>query len=212
MMLSVFISLSEGDEYKLCIRCRANTRYELIAAYLRSTCQDLSNLVLVELDNRSPLRRYLSNSKEYIRTYYTVDASPGSTSENGSRCEDITHLTFRDSSIDVIISSDVLEHVPNLSKAFQETYRVLKPGGFHLFTVPVCSKTEKRAEIVNSELIHIKEPVYHSDPLNPDGILAFWDCGPDLGEIFSTDDLKITIVDGPLGKDRRILWKAEKIV
>jgi ubiquinone/menaquinone biosynthesis C-methylase UbiE len=38
-------------------------------------------------------------------------------------------LPFEDSSIDVIVSTDVFEHVQNLEKVLDECHRVLKPGG-----------------------------------------------------------------------------------
>ena len=41
-----------------------------------------------------------------------------------------------DNSIDMAISSHVLEHVPNDLKAINETYRILKKGGQFLFITP----------------------------------------------------------------------------
>jgi ubiquinone/menaquinone biosynthesis C-methylase UbiE len=46
-------------------------------------------------------------------------------------------LPFEDSSIDMVFSSHVLEHIPNQQKALEEIYRVLKPGGYHVCIVPV---------------------------------------------------------------------------
>lgn len=42
---------------------------------------------------------------------------------------DIENLPFKDNSIDYIINSAVLEHVPYPAKAIAEIHRVLKPGG-----------------------------------------------------------------------------------
>lgn len=208
--LSLIVSLSEGEELKLCIRCRASLRYELLADYLRETCPDLGRLDVVELDPASPLRRYLSGAKSYVRTYYSNADTKGACRQDGARCEDITRLTFADNGLNLLISGDVLEHVPEPAAAFRETYRVLRPGGFHLFTVPTIDKTVRRAEIVNGEIRHLLPPEYHSDPLNPQGIIAFWTFGMDLGSLFSFDGLSISVVAGPSGKDRRVVWKAEK--
>ena len=41
-------------------------------------------------------------------------------------------MSFADSSIDIIIHSDTLEHVPDSKTALKESKRVLKLGG-HLF-------------------------------------------------------------------------------
>ncbi|WP_262249407.1 class I SAM-dependent methyltransferase [Parapedobacter soli] len=45
-------------------------------------------------------------------------------------------LPFGDESFDSIFSSEVFEHVFNLSQILDELYRVLKPGGHMLITVP----------------------------------------------------------------------------
>jgi SAM-dependent methyltransferase len=207
---SFIISFSEGEEAKLCMRCRANFRYELLARHLRKEARDLSRLTVLELDPNSALRPLLTQSGEYIRTYYSPTDRKGTLKPDGERCEDITQLTFPDESLDVIVSSDVLEHVPDIQAAFRETYRVLKPGGYHLFTVPPREKTRKRAEIVQGEVRFLTEPDYHSDPLDPKGILAFWDFGPDAVSLFNGSGLSTSVVEGPEGKDRRIVWKAVK--
>lgn len=49
---------------------------------------------------------------------------------------DIHALPFPDNSIDAIICISVLEHVENPIKAFEEMYRVLKPGGYCFIYVP----------------------------------------------------------------------------
>jgi len=209
---SLFISLSEGEEVKLCIWCRANLRYEMLAEYLRLICPDLRNLTVLEIGPSSPLSPLLANSNKYIPTYFSPIDKPGSIRYDGVQCEDITKLTLEDNSIDIIISSDVLEHVPDIKAAFRETKRVLRQGGFHLFTVPPRDKTIKRAEINDKgKICHLTEPDYHSDPLNPKGILAFWDFGVDAIQLFAMEGLEITIVSGPKGKDQRIVWKALKI-
>jgi ubiquinone/menaquinone biosynthesis C-methylase UbiE len=41
-------------------------------------------------------------------------------------------ITFEDNQYDVILCNHVLEHIPDDTKAMQELYRVLKPGGMVL--------------------------------------------------------------------------------
>lgn len=203
-------SFSEGEELKICVRCRANLRYEMLAKYLRSANLDWKNLTVLELDSRSPLRSLLSQASTYYRSFYSNSETLGSVRPDGVRCEDITQLTFKPNSLDLIVSSDVLKHVPDPHAAFDECYRVLKPGGFHLFTVPPRVITKKRAEIVAGTIHHWTEPDYHSDPLNPQGILAFWDYGPDAATMFGASGLRVSIVAGPMGRDQRLIWRAEK--
>jgi SAM-dependent methyltransferase len=182
----------------------------MLASYLRSSGVDWKTAAVLELDHRSPLRPLLSEAKSYYRSYYSSADSLGSVRPDGARCEDITQLTFAANSLNLIVSSDVLEHVPDIQSAFRESYRVLKPGGFHLFTVPTRSATRKRAEIIDGKIRFLMEPDYHSDPLNPHGILAFWDYGLDAGELFGGSGLDVSIVEGPTGKDLRVVWKAFK--
>lgn len=49
---------------------------------------------------------------------------------------DICDLPFEDNSYDVILCNHVLEHIPDDTKAMQELYRVLKPGGMGIFQIP----------------------------------------------------------------------------
>ena len=49
---------------------------------------------------------------------------------------DICHLPFEDNSYDIILCNHVLEHIPDDTKAMQELYRVLKPGGMGIFQIP----------------------------------------------------------------------------
>ena len=49
---------------------------------------------------------------------------------------DICDLPFSDNSFDVIICNHVLEHIPDDTKAMQELFRVMAPGGMGIFQVP----------------------------------------------------------------------------
>lgn len=208
--VSIIVSFSEGEERKICLRCRANLRYEMLADTIRSFGPALKEMTVLELDSRSPLRPLLSTAKVYHRSFYSSYEVPGSLDSDGARCEDITRLTLPPSSVDLIVSSDVLEHVPNIEEAFKESYRVLRPGGCHLFTVPTRPTTRRRAAVVNGEIQFLEKPDYHSDPLNPKGILAFWDFATDAAKLFSSPGLDVSIVSGPEGKDQRLVWKALK--
>ncbi|SFJ28417.1 Methyltransferase domain-containing protein [Myroides guanonis] len=53
---------------------------------------------------------------------------------------DICNLPFEDNSFDVILCNHVLEHIPNDTKAMQELYRILKPGGMGIFQIPQDTK------------------------------------------------------------------------
>ena len=49
---------------------------------------------------------------------------------------DVTKLPFADESFDIVICSEVLEHIPDHGKAIREIIRVLKPGKSLVVSVP----------------------------------------------------------------------------
>ncbi|WP_285649025.1 class I SAM-dependent methyltransferase [Allomuricauda sp. NBRC 101325] len=59
---------------------------------------------------------------------------------------DICNLPFADNSFDVILCNHVLEHIPDDTKAMQELYRVLKPGGWGIFQIPQDLKRDTTYE------------------------------------------------------------------
>src|SRR5579864_1593583 len=208
---TIFIAhKNESPECRVCLFCSANERYELLAAEIRQRYgKKLPDMDVLELDPHSPLRNLLSQARTFTRSFY----EEGCTLQrrNGAVCQDITALSFEDNSFDLIVSSEVLEHVPRLEEAFRETARVLRPGGAHLFTVPPRETTRKRAKIEQGKVRHIEPPEYHLDPLSPDGILAFWDIGPDLPKAVPSAGLDIKIARGPTEGAGRVVWIAQKV-
>ncbi len=59
---------------------------------------------------------------------------------------DICSLPFADNSFDIILCNHVLEHIPDDTKAMQELYRILKPGGWGIFQIPQDLKRETTFE------------------------------------------------------------------
>lgn len=95
-------------------------------------------------------------------------------------------MTFADRSIDVHITQDVMEHVLRPDKVFREIERTLKPGGVHVFTVPLVNKdmaSRKRVELSEAgELIYLEPPQYHGNPVDSRGSLVTMDWGFDIVE------------------------------
>ena len=50
---------------------------------------------------------------------------------------DVHKIPFEENSFDVIICNHVLEHVDDYNKVMKEFFRVMKPGGWGIFQVPV---------------------------------------------------------------------------
>jgi SAM-dependent methyltransferase len=109
----------------------------------------------------------------------------------GIRNEDVCRLTYEAGSFDLVLTSDTLEHVPELELALREIRRVLRPGGRHVFTVPLVPSRE--SSIVRARLgddgavVHLEEPRYHGRGSGPfrlvsrkGDMLVFTDPGMDL--------------------------------
>ena len=52
---------------------------------------------------------------------------------------DITAIPAPDASFDVVLCTEVLEHVPDPIAALRELVRLVKPGGYIILTAPCCS-------------------------------------------------------------------------
>jgi SAM-dependent methyltransferase len=184
----------------------------MLAEYIRKSYSSLGNMDVVELDPGSPLQPILSGAKTYRRTFYSTAVAPGTFDASGATMEDVTCLTLTANSVDLLVSSEVLEHVPDLRAAFREFHRVLRTGGTHVFTVPPQDATRQLAAIEKGQTRQLIEPPeYHGDPLGAGGILAFWHLGPDFPAMLGIKGFKFSIVMGPEGLDRRIVWCAQKV-
>ena len=118
---------------------------------------------------------------------------------HGYPCENMENLTFSDNSFDLFITQDVLEHIYDPEKAFREIARVLRPGGAHIFTVPLInksSKTERWASLGEDgkpDFLH--EPEFHGNPIDPEGSPVTMHWGYDIAEcIMSVSGLPTTII------------------
>ena len=55
----------------------------------------------------------------------------------------VDHLPFKDATFDTVLSTEVWEHVEDADKAAAETFRVLRPGGRLIITVPFLYPTHE---------------------------------------------------------------------
>lgn len=109
------------------------------------------------------------SSSHYLPTVPRGQVQP----TTGHRCEDLEALTFPDGTFDLFVTQDVLEHLFNPEKAFAEIARVLKPGGAHIFTVPLVNKarpSERWASLgKDGRIVHDRPAEYHGNPVDAKG-------------------------------------------
>lgn len=171
----------------LCKICQSTNRQRQIAftlcQYLKiSSLKEIKffkkKLIIYNTESSGPVHNQLIKYPYYIYSEYFGKKYKSGSIVNGVLNEDLNELSFNDDSIDIIISSDVFEHIPEPYKAHKEVYRVLKKNGYHIFSVPFYQNQyldETRA-IINKkgELKHFKTPIYHEDGVRPkNGILVF---------------------------------------
>jgi SAM-dependent methyltransferase len=85
------------------------------------------NIVGIGMSDWDPYADRLKEKLSYTNTFYHKEPKL-----------DVTNITSADeATLDFIISTDVYEHVcPPVSIAFENTYKMLKPGGSFIFSVP----------------------------------------------------------------------------
>lgn len=80
---------------------------------------------------------------------------------------DLQALHHADDSLDLVMSSDVFEHVRLHRVAFAEIWRALKPGGAMVFQAPFSANLTKNEVLVLSDGdsdIYLRQPEFHAGP------------------------------------------------
>lgn len=194
---AVFAPIKPGHSLRetRCSSCRASRRTRDLARVLARMATDgktrllpdaltaMADWRVFEAQATGPLHERLRGLPGYVCSEYVPEmTAPGSCTQAGLRCEDLEHLSFPDAAFDVIVTQDILEHVADPWRAFDEIWRVLAPGGRHVFTVPIHEghPTTRRVRFDKGERQDILPPVHHGDPVRKGGSLVVTDYGDDL--------------------------------
>ena len=172
-------------ERLVCPGCRLNNRLRLSAQAIGRSFPRTEAVYLTE--QVTPLAKYLSKSyRSLIGSEYLGDGlPPGAISASGTRHEDVTRLSFGKDAFDCVLSFDVLEHVPDYSRALAEFRRVLRNRGKLLLSVPFALLSEnnivRARQAADGSVEHLLPPEYHGDPVDPQrGILCYYHFGWEL--------------------------------
>ncbi|MEM7238526.1 MAG: class I SAM-dependent methyltransferase, partial [Pseudomonadota bacterium] len=161
-----YINRQQGE---LCEACGANLRQIALSdalldawgseAVLRETVARSGHVDLLDVNGAEPISSVLSGIPGYVRVNYPD--------------VDMQYLGFEDASFDAVIHSDTLEHIPNPVQALIECRRVLRPGGYLCYTVPIVvgRMTRGRAGL---------QPSYHGNPaMGQDDFVVHTEFGAD---------------------------------
>jgi len=162
----------------LCHICRSTNRQRQIA-YTLCKKIGISSLkkikgyrgTIYNTESYGNIHNQLIKNKRYISSEYFGKKYKSGEMIKGFLHQDLMNLSFKNNSIDIILSSDVFEHIPKPYSAHHEVFRILKKHGCHIFTVPFYSnqyKDNNRAFInKKNQIINLKTPIYHLDGIRP---------------------------------------------
>lgn len=172
-------------ENPVCVDCGSVPRQRALALVLADLGIDLSRARVHEASPSLGSWRFLRRRCGAFTASLWLPGVPQGARIGAFRCVDLRHQPFADGAFDLVITQDVLEHVPDPGDALREIARTLRPGGAHVFTVPRRrdEPTRARAEWRGGVLHHLAPAEYHRDPSTRAGTLVVTDWGMDLEAI-----------------------------
>ncbi len=131
---------NDWHSYIICPNCGSEVRHRLLWA----TFEHINDFSLTKLIKNKSVLHFAPEKiirlllKKFAKNYKTADYfSEGYTYDNIDYYIDISNMyDIKDEFFDCVIACDVLEHVEDDTKAIKEVYRILKNGGYSIFTVP----------------------------------------------------------------------------
>jgi SAM-dependent methyltransferase len=199
-----------------CSRCGANLRARRMAqailslypvgvppAPARSLARwvedaESRSLRVAEINRIDGLHDVLIRLPQLSSSDFHPGAEPGSIVD-GVRSEDLTRLTYADARFGVVLTSETLEHVPDLEAALREIRRVLVPGGRHIFTIPQLPRvanTFSRSVVLADGSIEDRAPrICH--PGGDVGYPVFTEFGDDLPDVLERAGFGLEVYFGP---------------
>lgn len=189
-----------------CAECRTTSRYRSLARGILRAAREVSGVAAASLAELAAARsggaaRRLRIYDTQIPFAYNTVAYPlpdllrqcpwievelsrfvpgeewGSALAPGVSNQTLEKLTYPDGHFDVVITSDVMEHVRLDERAHREIARVVRPGGVYLFTVPHFRDREStlvRVEVSDPDDPasdkFLTDPEYHGDANSAGGM------------------------------------------
>ncbi len=172
----------------LCMRCQSMPRWRGIIRTLNTQFPDWRNLAMHECGAGGlATLKFRREGRGYSGSRYLLPDVPRGQMVGDVSCQDIEALTFADESFDLVITQDVFEHVLRPDLAMAEVARVLRPGGAHVFTVPIAHgcPTLVRAVPSDAGIEYLLPAEYHGEIGNPERSLVIREWGDDIVDFIS---------------------------
>jgi SAM-dependent methyltransferase len=163
----------EGErEGMLCGNCASSSRLRAVMYWLAKVTGNDGvplhgwarnrSVTILESSARGSYPGMLDDKFDYYATEYDPAKIAGG--KQPRQFADFQNLHYGDETFDVVIASDVFEHVRDDGAGYREIFRTLKPGGRLILTVPYTHTqpfTIRRIDTTGSEDVLLMEPEYH---------------------------------------------------
>ena len=203
-------NLVQRREGEICISCGSSLRVRQLALALvywingrLKTSQDsvkglvekkkLNEITIAEINSCGALHKTM-------KTLPGISYSEFQPDDHSVRHENLMSLTYPEEVFDLVLHSDTLEHVPDVHVALLEIWRVLKPGGVSVFSMPIIRDgrgTIRRAMLSkNGSVEHLKPASFHGGSFQSTRqYLVFTEFGEDFPEFFKKSGFKHILIE-----------------
>jgi SAM-dependent methyltransferase len=160
---------------------------------------NFNKLTIHQSSPAGSLHELLRNVPGYSYSHFYNGIENGSFFK-GVQCANLEKLPFPENSYDIFLTMDVFEHLFNPEIAIKEIYRVLKPGGVYIMTVPIENldgTTEKACTLdFENKIVHIPtirskiknvKIEYHGNPVDNKGSVVTHYYGYDIINMIETE-------------------------
>mgnify|MGYP000860377089 FL=1 len=146
-----------------CLGCKMTKRVRMLLWSIKKLSRPSEEFKVLHLNQTNNLSEALRKVGQLTETTYQPKEPLGKT-VGGLLNQDICRLTFRNSQFDLVIHSEILEHLHDYQQALSEVQRVLKPGGIQIYTVPILFSriTRRRSKLDDiKRTIDVLPPSFH---------------------------------------------------
>lgn len=149
-----------------------------------------SQLCILNASANGTIHNALQKMDNYIGTEYMAGIESGKIMWGGVGggdvlCMDLQNIPFTANSFDLVISEEVMEHIEDYNKAIDEVYRVLRPEGFYIFTIPLMEGRQTQSRKGKKKYFHGFAPQLY---------YVYTDFGDDMIEILNRHGFKSKVI------------------
>jgi hypothetical protein len=159
--------------------------------------QGLGNLRVLDTDAFSPTAIRLKELPGYTVSSFRPELPMGSALGPNHININLEKIDFHDEAFDIVLTSDVMEHVRDIDAAHREIARLLRPKGVYVFTIPYDPKCVTHHVLVDTsgpEDRFLVPPQYHGDPITG-GVLAYRVFGRAIFSDLANVDLSVRYLE-----------------